>query len=707
MSHPRSQGISADINGLLPILQWLDHRLEQAIASHAETDPDSKINLDRGLLPPNPESIEPLVESLTIDDALIEIRPDSPLAWLHETFDLSAFDLLLVAIALAPELDRRYEQMYAYLQDDRRSKRPTVDLALNLLCPTPTEKLSHRAHFSNDSPLIQHQLLDLIATSELSKPTTLGRELHLDSQVISLLLSQTGIDSRLVAYTHLVHPQISLDQLPLSSKIKQGLTKLTLQYWEANRVLWLYFQGTDQTAKRHAAEALAQQAQVQLLVINLSQLVNTKIEFKPALGLILREAWFQNAWIYFDNLDTLSDDKQLISHRSLFAALADVKVITILSGNQPLIPIATGSLGVVTIPFDFPDFNQRRDYWQTCLDKTGMTIGTSDLDALSDRFRLSSEQITNAVAIANHTSQWQRACDQENVLPIHHLFAAARSQSGHDLAALSQKIVPKYGWNDIVLPPPQLALLQELCNAAKYQHLVWKTWGFDSKLSLGKGLNVLFSGSPGTGKTMAAEVIASELQLDLYKIDLSQIVSKYIGETEKSLNQVFTSASNSNAILFFDEADALFGKRSEVRDAHDRYANIETSYLLQKMEEYEGIAILTTNFRSNIDEAFSRRLRFIIEFALPGVKERRCIWERICPEQMPRSQDIDFDFLARQFELAGANIRNVVLRAAFLAADDKQGKVTMRHLIFAIRREYQKMGKILMLEELGEYAQLL
>ncbi len=336
-----------------------------------------------------------------------------------------------------------------------------------------------------------------------------------------------------------------------------------------------------------------------------------------------------------------------------------------------------------------------------------MTIADSDLEALSDRFRLTSEQIDNAVAIANHTAQWQIACDEENVLHIHNLFAAARSQSGRDLATLSQKIVPKYGWHDIVLPPQQLSLLQELCNEAKYQYLVWNTWGFDRKLSLGKGLNVLFSGSPGTGKTMAAEVIAKELQLDLYKIDLSQIVSKYIGETEKSLNQVFTSASNSNAILFFDEADALFGKRSEVRDAHDRYANIETSYLLQKMEEYEGIAILTTNFRSNMDEAFSRRLRFIVEFALPGVKERRCIWERICPEQMPRSQDIDFDFLARQFELAGANIRNVVLRAAFLAADDKQGEVTMRHLILAIRREYQKMGKILMLEELGEYAKLM
>jgi SpoVK/Ycf46/Vps4 family AAA+-type ATPase len=212
---------------------------------------------------------------------------------------------------------------------------------------------------------------------------------------------------------------------------------------------------------------------------------------------------------------------------------------------------------------------------------------------------------------------------------------------------------------------------------------------------VGKGLNALFSGSPGTGKTMAAEVIAQELQLDLYKIDLSQMVSKYIGETEKNLHQLFNAAAHSNAILLFDEADALFGRRSEVKDAHDRYANIETSYLLQKMEEYEGIAILTTNFRSNLDEAFMRRLRFIIEFTLPGKQERRRIWEQILPAEAPRSPDLDLDFLVDRFELTGADIRNIVLRAAFLAAGEQEERqvLSMKHIILAIRRDYQKRGR--------------
>ncbi|NES65734.1 MAG: ATP-binding protein, partial [Okeania sp. SIO2D1] len=195
------------------------------------------------------------------------------------------------------------------------------------------------------------------------------------------------------------------------------------------------------------------------------------------------------------------------------------------------------------------------------------------------------------------------------------------------------------------------------------------------------------------------------LQLDLYKIDLSQIVSKYIGETEKNLNKIFTAATNSNAILLFDEADALFGKRTEIQDARDRYANIEVSYLLQKMEEYEGIAILTTNLRSNMDEAFERRLRFIIEFSLPDAKHRHLIWQKIFPKNAPSSPELDLEFLAENFEITGANIRNIALTAAFLAADDNQ-VIEMLHLIRAIRREYDKMGQILRDQNLGSYVGL-
>ncbi|MEC4818150.1 MAG: ATP-binding protein [Scytonema sp. PMC 1069.18] len=244
------------------------------------------------------------------------------------------------------------------------------------------------------------------------------------------------------------------------------------------------------------------------------------------------------------------------------------------------------------------------------------------------------------------------------------------------------------------MPTNQLKQLREICNQVKYHHIVCNQWGFDQTLSLGKGINVLFSGSPGTGKTMAAEVIANELQLDMYKIDLSQIVSKYIGETEKNLDRVFTAAENANAILLFDEADALFGKRSEVKDAHDRYANLEVAYLLQKMEEYEGVTILTTNLRQNLDEAFTRRIRFIIEFPFPEADYRLQIWQRIFPKQTPLREDVDLKLIAQKFQLAGGSIRNIAVAAAFLAAEEGDC-VGMKHLLQATKREFQKMGRLI------------
>jgi SpoVK/Ycf46/Vps4 family AAA+-type ATPase len=234
---------------------------------------------------------------------------------------------------------------------------------------------------------------------------------------------------------------------------------------------------------------------------------------------------------------------------------------------------------------------------------------------------------------------------------------------------------------------------------------VLETWGFDRKLALGKGINVLFAGPSGTGKTMAAEIISHELRLELYKIDLSGVVSKYIGETEKNLSRIFTVAESSNAILFFDEADALFGKRSEVRDAHDRYANVEISYLLQRMEEYAGIVILATNLRKNMDDAFVRRMHFSIDFPFPNEKQRRRIWEKIWPAATPRSPALDMDFMARRFEMTGGNIRNIALTAAFFAAEEESA-ITMMHLIRATQREYQKMGKVVLAEEFGAYAGL-
>ena len=291
---------------------------------------------------------------------------------------------------------------------------------------------------------------------------------------------------------------------------------------------------------------------------------------------------------------------------------------------------------------------------------------------------------------------------EAEAITLEDLYNGCRAQSNQKLSALAKRIKPKYRWDDLILPKEKKEQLEEVKNYIKNKGVVYHDWGFDDKLSLGKGLNIMFSGTSGTGKTMAAEVIASELGLDLYKIDLSMVVSKYIGETEKNLNRIFKEAEQSNAILFFDEADALFGKRSEVRDSHDRYANIEISYLLQKMEENEGIVILASNLSQNIDDAFMRRMHFNVEFPFPEEEYRYKIWRSLFPKEAPVADDIEFEFLAKRLKIAGGNIKNIIVTAAFLAAEDSEA-IGMEHIIKGAKREFQKMGKVCSQSEFGTY----
>jgi SpoVK/Ycf46/Vps4 family AAA+-type ATPase len=308
---------------------------------------------------------------------------------------------------------------------------------------------------------------------------------------------------------------------------------------------------------------------------------------------------------------------------------------------------------------------------------------------LGRRFRLTPGQIRDAVTSA---ALEVLAREEPAQLEMRDLWRAARRQSQHRLGELAVRIEPRATWGDLILPADRLAQLREICSQVRYQHDVFDLWGFGRKSSRSRGVSALFSGPPGTGKTLAVEVMAGELELELYKVDLSGVVSKYIGETEKNLSRIFQEAETSNSILFFDEADALFGKRTKVSDAHDRYANIETSYLLQRMEAHDGIVILATNLRENMDDAFTRRIRFVVDFPFPDAESRRRIWPGHFPSQAPVSPDIDLDYLARELKIAGGTIRNIVLNAAFLAAGDGRS-IDMRHVSHAIRREFEKMGK--------------
>ncbi|MCA9999965.1 MAG: ATP-binding protein, partial [Anaerolineales bacterium] len=313
------------------------------------------------------------------------------------------------------------------------------------------------------------------------------------------------------------------------------------------------------------------------------------------------------------------------------------------------------------------------------------TVSELDLAAVTSRFRLSSGQWRDVA----------RTVQSETDGPITTaaLFEAARRHSNPRLGELARKVPLRHGWDDLILPDDQRTALRELLEMVRQRPFVLDTWQLGRKMVASRGISALFSGPPGTGKTMAAAIISRELGLDLYKIDLSTVVSKYIGETEKNLERIFREAETSNAVLFFDEADAIFGKRAEVRDAHDRYANIEVSYLLQRMEAYDGVAILATNLKTNLDEAFLRRLHAIIHFPMPQPRERLQLWEMVRQTAVPQAENLHLPRFAERFELAGGNIRNIIVQAAYLAASNGQ-LLTTHHLLHATCRELQKMGRL-------------
>lgn len=698
-------------HGLLPAFRRLDRRLKLLLDAAQDSDEletgtqlypglsISKSEVNRWLDREPGELACKLSHELLLPEPLFDLADNSNphLAWLAREYHLSSFDLDVILIALATELDLRYERIFAYIQDDITCKRPCVDLALNLLCPATGTRESRRAHFATDAPLISNNLLQLVPDPDSSR-SSLACQLRLEDGVVSLLLGSRSLDRRLTPFCQLIDPTITLADVPISTDLQRALQ--TLVAHDRNESLKLHFHGRRGTGKRRAAEAVAARANRALLVVDIAHALSVATDFDLTLKLIFREAHFRHALLYLENFDALLGAEQTVSYRQFLKAVDGDSIITVLVSEQPLTLSAARPAKIYEMHFPVRDFTERRKCWEENSRERGIMLDAEALDALAGSFHLPHGEIVAAITAAIDLTSLHAAAgtppdvlSQRSARPTaSDLFASARARLNHNLASFARKIEPKYGWADIVLPPDQLSQLREICDRYKYQPLVFGEWGFDRKLSLGRGLSALFSGHPGTGKTMAAEVIAGDLHLDLYKIDLSQVVSKYIGETEKSLNRIFREAQDSSSILFFDEADALFGKRTEVKDSHDRYANIEVSYLLQKMEEYDGIAILATNLRQNIDEAFLRRMQIIIEFPFPDEEHRRRIWEVIFPEDAPLASDVDFDLLARAIKLAGGNIKSIGLAAAFYAASDGR-VIRQEHLIRAARREFQKLGR--------------
>ena len=616
-------------------------------------------------------------------------------------FNLDEFEQEVLLIALAPEVDLRYERLYGYLQDDVTRRRPTVDLMPRLLTNTLEESARARFALGPQGRLIREGLL-LPTDDAAGQGPILSRPLRVDERILEFLLGSDTLDVRLVGFAELVKPEQSPPSFDVPGAFPARLTRILEPGLDIVGPI-VYLHGSAATAKVPALKTAARLARRAVLFVDVPRL-QAAGRPSPALALELavREAMLQNALLAIDGFDLLLADDE-------GAALARNHLRTLISWH----PRPTFLLGearwepsawvpeVSGMRIDLPSLgpSARQQLWGNQLDGA---FARDDIADLAARFRLDGDAIRATLVSARLRAIWRG----DDEISIQDVREGAAAIAAPPMEGLAKRVEPRYGWNDIVLTPDNHAQLKELCARARHATIVMERWGFGRKHARRSGVTALFAGQPGTGKTMAAEIIAGELGLELYRIDLSSVVSKYIGETEKNLERIFQAADRGDAVLLFDEADAIFGKRSEVRDAHDRYANVETAYLLQRLEAYDGLAILTTNLRGNIDDAFVRRLEFALEFPMPEEAERLRIWDLALPVEAPRSEDVDLPFLAKKFRLAGGHIRNIALGSAFLAAADGDA-IGMKHLVRATRREHQKLGKMVGASDFDQYYALL
>jgi len=639
---------------------------------------DGLLDIARPALVPEPWTAEAAAALSALDraaDAAEAAGHDVRLRRLARAFDLEAADIELLLIALAPDLDPRFERLYGYLHDDVSRRRASTGLALEL-AGTGMGVTSgvDRVRLGPHAPLVAN---GLVLVEESDRPF-LTRPLRVADRVAAHLLGDDQPDAMIA--------DLLIESVPADI----GDVAMLVRAFESGIPL-LYVRERPGSSGRSIAAAALERVGRPVLQLDLARLGQNDSP-RDIAAATSRESGLRGAGI-------VAGPVELIADRGAAAvrAFAECRAPVVLIGNRPWDP-AWAREPALLLDAPIPTVEQRHALWLGSLN--GDRPVEFDPAVVTIAFRLTPDQIKHAAQAARRATI---AADRP--MTVADVASGARAQNAAGLERLARRIEPRANWNDLVLPDAAETQIRELTARARHRDTVIGEWGMGGGNSRRLGITALFAGDSGTGKTMSAEVLAGDLGFDLYVIDLSTVVDKYIGETEKNLDRIFTEADRVNGVLLFDEADALFGKRSEVKDARDRYANVEVAYLLQRMEAFDGLAILTTNLRANVDEAFTRRLDAIVDFALPEEEHRRILWERNLPPRVPRDEDIDLAFLAKRFKLSGGDIRNICVAAAFLAA--AQGRsVSMADLIRATEREYQKLGRLTVEAEFGEYLKM-
>jgi hypothetical protein len=598
-------------------------------------------------------------------------RPPGPSGFdlVSRLFGLSAFEEDVLALALSSEVDTAFPNLIAAVHGNASAPYPTPHLALDIFAGSFADRLVARRSFLPGSALMRFRLIRLDDPG-LAGATPGDAILRLEPRVADLLLGVNRLDETIRQLIERVDPG------PLASAHRDQVDSLAADLrgiLSSHPRPVLNLVGDAGSGRHVFAQAVCATLGLELYELDLAALPADRRERESLLRAVDRDA-VQSAFALYVDRSAAPDDPKILAD-----VLRDRESFVIV-GSANALRLRPGD---VTVDVPGPSPSRSVERWVAALG-TDLAEGDEVFD-VAEQFAFGPRSIQRAAALAS-----QQAMAEGRPVTTADLVRASRRQAGTAMDDLAQRIEPRYDWDDIVLPADLADQLHEIAGQVGRRYQVYERWGFGTKHARGRGITVLFAGPSGTGKTMAAEVLANDLGLDLYRIDLAGVVSKYIGETEKNLRRLFDAAERTGSVLLFDEADALFGKRTEVRDSHDRYANIEINYLLQRMEDYRGLAILATNMRSLLDHAFLRRLRFILDFPFPDRAGRRAIWARVFPPEA--GAEIDPDALAR-LEVAGGSIRSIAINAAFFAAADGDA-IGMAHVMRAARREYSKIDKL-------------
>lgn len=617
------------------------------------------------------------------DDPILkipELWPASRLETLYTTFNLSPFELNLLLIALGVALFPRFSALCAHLNHNPQMPYPTFGLGLQLFSN------AHWNAFTPQAPLRRWQLLE-VGTG----PVITQCPLQIDETILHYLMGEPYQDHRLAPLIAPLGEAQSEALAPSHTKlVAELLTFFDAQgTGEEGKIVQLC--GWENSDKRAIAAAVGEALKMPVKILWGDRLPTERDNLQYLTHRWQREAALTQSLLILDldGLNMADPAKGAIATQLITDLQTPLLIFTEERIQSPRNPLLSFEVSPLT-------YQEQFHLWERNLGEATQALN-GELGVMVSQFNLSPQAIKTA---AHHLQKQPQALltpEEPHAIAAQQLWQICRTMARPRLDDLAQRIDTKATWSDLVLPENQLKILQQIAAQFRQRAKVYQDWGFAAQNNRGLGMTALFAGPSGTGKTMASEVLAQEFNLDLYRIDLSTVVSKYIGETEKNLRRIFDAAESGGVVLLFDEADALFGKRSEVKDSRDRHANMEVSYLLQRMESYQGLAVLTTNLKNSLDQAFLRRIRFMVAFAFPDLKARAEIWRRVFPPNLP-TQDLSFENLA-QLAVTGGNIKNIALNAAFIAAHERE-PVMMQHILAAARSEYLKLEKILVDSEI-------